>query len=186
MAETTPTPDQVLKSVGNLVDLFDGKDTSNRVQGKPNSHDCWYKPSCDTLAESVAALITKTGGSTYVEHTTEKAKQFSKTLTTAVFEEFRATDLPKLYGIPATANAYNHTSAQLMANHAYDNLVIKAAGLTLEAMVKYGTIRGSDAQALANLFAATKGSYTVQSTGAPASGTAGGLSDIVQIAKIFM
>ena len=183
MADTVPTPDKALKALGGVLDLFNGQDTSKQVQGKPNSHECWYKPSCDTLAESVASLITKTGGSTYVEHSTEKAKQFAKTLTTAVFEEFRATDMVQLYGRQAQANAYNSTSAQLMANHAFDNLVIKAAGLHLDAIVKYGTVRGSDAQALANLFAATKGSYTVQTT-APAGGSASsGLGDVSTLVK---
>ena len=186
MADTVPTPDQALKSLGGVLDLFNAQDTSKQVQGKPNSHECWYKPSCDTLAESVSSLITKTGGSTYVEHSTEKAKQFAKTLTTAVFDEFRATDMAKLYGVQASANAYNSTSAQLLANHAFNNLVIKAAGLNLEAIVKYGTVRGSDAQALANLFAATKGSYTVQTTAAPASGAGnalGGVADIISFGK---
>ena len=169
---TTTTPGDIIGLASSLFGAMDSRDMDNYALAKKNSADCWYDPTCKTLETLVADIITKTGGSTAVEHSTANAKIFGKTLVDSVFQEWRVTQLPKIYGLQASARAYNSTTVQMLGNHAYNAVVIKGAETVLKTVTDYAQVRTADINALASYTNATKGSITV--TGASNTAAAGG------------
>ena len=169
---TTTTPGDIVELTSSLFGAMDSRDMDNYALAKKNSADCWYDPTCKTLETLVADIITKTGGSTAVEHSTANAKIFGKTLVDSVFQEWRVTQLPRNYGMQAAAGAYNSTTVQMLGNHAYNAVVIKGAETVLKTVTDYAQVRTADINALASYTNATKGSITV--TGASNTAAAGG------------
>ena len=169
---TTTTPGDIVELTSSLFGAMDSRDMDNYALAKKNSADCWYDPTCKTLETLVADIITKTGGSTAVEHSTANAKIFGKTLVDSVFQEWRVTQLPRIYGMQAAAGAYNSTTVQMLGNHAYNAVVIKGAETVLKTVTDYAQVRTADINALASYTNATKGSITV--TGASNTAAAGG------------
>ena len=169
---TTTTPGDIVELTSILFGAMDSRDMDNYALAKKNSADCWYDPTCKTLETLVADIITKTGGSTAVEHSTANAKIFGKTLVDSVFQEWRVTQLPRIYGMQAAAGAYNSTTVQMLGNHAYNAVVIKGAETVLKTVTDYAQVRTADINALASYTNATKGSITV--TGASNTAAAGG------------
>ena len=169
---TTTTPGDIVELTSSLFGAMDSRDMDNYALAKKNSADCWYDPTCKTLETLVADIITKTGGSTVVEHSTANAKIFGKTLVDSVFQEWRVTQLPRIYGMQAAAGAYNSTTVQMLGNHAYNAVVIKGAETVLKTVTDYAQVRTADINALASYTNATKGSITV--TGASNTAAAGG------------
>ena len=169
---TTTTPGDIVELTSSLFGAMDARDMDNYALSKKNSADCWYDPTCKTLETLVADIITKTGGSTAVEHSTANAKIFGKTLVDSVFQEWRVTQLPRIYGMQAAAGAYNSTTVQMLGNHAYNAVVIKGAETVLKTVTEYAQVRTADINALASYTNATKGSITV--TGASNTAAAGG------------
>ena len=169
---TTTTPGDIVELTSSLFGAMDSRDMDNYALAKKNSADCWYDPTCKTLETLVADIITKTGGSTAVEHSTANAKIFGKTLVESVFQEWRIAQLPKIYGLQASARAYNSTTVQMLGNHAYNAVVIKGAETVLKTVTDYAQVRTADINALASYTNATKGSITV--TGASNTAAAGG------------
>ena len=169
---TTTTPGDIVELTSSLFGAMDSRDMDNYALAKKNSADCWYDPTCKTLETLVADIITKTGGSTAVEHSTANAKIFGKTLVDSVFQEWRVTQLPRIYGMQAAAGAYNSTTVQMLGNHAYNAVVIKGAETVLKTVTEYAQVRTADINALASYTNATKGSITV--TGASNTAAAGG------------
>ena len=166
------TPSDVVGLVGNFLNLQDKRDMDNYVVAKKNSADCWYDPTCLALETLVKDIISKPGGSTVVEHSTANAKIQGRTLVESVFQEWRVTQLPKIYGAQAAAGAYNSTTVQMLGNHAYNAVVISGANLVTKTITDYAQIRTGDINALAAYTNATKGSITV--TGASNTAAAGG------------
>ena len=169
---TKTTPGDIVELTSSLFGAMDSRDMDNYALAKKNSADCWYDPTCKTLETLVADIITKTGGSTAVEHSTANAKIFGKTLVESVFQEWRIAQLPKIYGLQASARAYNSTTVQMLGNHAYNAVVIKGAETVLKTVTDYAQVRTADINALASYTNATKGSITV--TGASNTAAAGG------------
>ena len=169
---TKTTPGDIVELTSSLFGAMDSRDMDNYALAKKNSADCWYDPTCKTLETLVADIITKTGGSTVVEHSTANAKIFGKTLVDSVFQEWRVTQLPRIYGMQAAAGAYNSTTVQMLGNHAYNAVVIKGAETVLKTVTDYAQVRTADINALASYTNATKGSITV--TGASNTAAAGG------------
>ena len=169
---TTTTPGDIVELTSILFGAMDSRDMDNYALAKKNSADCWYDPTCKTLETLVADIITKTGGSTAVEHSTANAKIFGKTLVDSVFQEWRVTQLPRIYGMQAAAGAYNSTTVQMLGNHAYNAVVIKGAETVLKTVTDYAQVRTADINALASYTNATKGSIT--GTGASNTAAAGG------------
>ena len=169
---TKTTPGDIVELTSSLFGAMDSRDMDNYALAKKNSADCWYDPTCKTLETLVADIITKTGGSTAVEHSTANAKIFGKTLVDSVFQEWRVTQLPRIYGMQAAAGAYNSTTVQMLGNHAYNAVVIKGAETVLKTVTDYAQVRTADINALASYTNATKGSITV--TGASNTAAAGG------------
>ena len=169
---TTTTPGDIVGLASSLFGAMDARNMDNYALAKKNSADCWYNPTCKTLETLVADIITKAGGSTAVEHSTANAKILGRTLVESTFQEWRATQLPKIYGMQAAAGAYNSTTVQMLGNHAYNAVVIKGAELVVKTITDYAQIRTADINALASYTNATKGSITV--TGASNTAAAGG------------
>lgn len=169
---TQTTPGDIVELTSSLFGAMDARNMDNYALSKKNSADCWYDPTCKTLETLVADIITKTGGSTAVEHSTANAKIFGKTLVESVFQEWRISQLPKIYGLQASAGAYNSTTVQMLGNHAYNAVVIKGAETVLKTVTEYAQVRTADINALASYTNATKGSITV--TGASNTAAAGG------------
>ena len=166
------TPKDIVALAGNFLNLQDKRDMDNYVVAKKNSADCWYDPTCLALETLVKDIISKPGGSTVVEHSTANAKIQGRTLVESVFQEWRVTQLPKIYGAQAAARAYNSTTVQMLGNHAYNAVVISGANLVTKTITDYAQIRTGDINALAAYTNATKGSITV--TGASNTAAAGG------------
>ena len=173
------TPKDIVALAGNFLNLQDKRDMDNYVVAKKNSADCWYDPTCKALETLVADIITKTGGSTVVEHSTANAKIFGRTLVESVFQEWRIAQLPKIYGLQASAGAYNSTTVQMLGNHAYNAVVISGANLVTKTITDYAQIRTGDINALAAYTNATKGSLTVQSVGGASGAGAGTSGDML-------
>ena len=173
------TPSDIVDLAGTFLNMQDKRNVDNYVVAKKNSADCWYEPTCKTLETLVADIITKAGGSTAAEHSTVKAKIFGKTLVESTFQEWRATQLPKIYGMQAAAGAYNSTTVQMLGNHAYNAVVIKGAETVMKAITDYAQIRTADINALASYTNATKGSLTVQSVGGANGAGAGTQGDMM-------
>ena len=169
---TQTTPGDIVELTSSLFGAMDARNMDNYALSKKNSADCWYDPTCKTLETLVADIITKTGGSTAVEHSTANAKIFGKTLVESVFQEWRISQLPKIYGLQASAGAYNSTTVQMLGNHAYNAVVIKGAETVLKTVTEYAQVRTADINALASYTNATKGSITV--TGASNTAASGG------------
>ena len=170
---TSIIPADVEKAVTGFLNIQDKRDMSNYAIAKKNSADCWYEPTCITLETLVIDIIKKAGGSTAVEHSTANAKILGRTLVESTFQEWRATQLPKIYGLQAQAGAYNSTSVQMLGNHAYNAVVIKSAEVVLKAITDYAQIRTGDINALASYTNATKGSITVSTASNGGAGSAG-------------
>ena len=175
---TTPTPGDVVGLAAQLFGAADARNMDNYAIAKKNSADCWYEPTCITLETLVKDIIKKAGGSTAVEHSTANAKILGRTLVESTFQEWRATQLPKIYGLQAQAGAYNSTSVQMLGNHAYNAVVIKSAEVVLKAITDYAQIRTGDINALASYTNATKNSITV-SNAANVAAASGGSGDIL-------
>ena len=172
---TAPTPGDIVDLATQLFGAADARNMDNYAIAKKNSADCWYEPTCLTLGTLVTDIIKKAGGSTAVEHSTANAKILGKTLVESTFQEWRATQLPKIYGLQAQAGAYNSTSVQMLGNHAYNAVVIKSAEVVIKAITDYAQIRTGDINALAAYTNATKGSITVtQAANTAAAGGGGG------------
>lgn len=169
---TKTTPGDIVELTSSLFGAMDARNMDNYALSKKNSADCWYDPTCKTLETLVADIITKIGGSTAVEHSTANAKIFGKTLVDSVFQEWRVTQLPRIYGMQAAAGAYNSTTVQMLGNHAYNAVVIKGAETVLKTVTEYAQVRTADINALASYTNATKGSITV--TGASNTAASGG------------
>ena len=170
---TTTTPGDIVGLASSLFGAMDARNMDNYALAKKNSADCWYDPTCKTLETLVADIITKAGGSTAVEHSTANAKILGRTLVESTFQEWRATQLPKIYGMQAAAGAYNSTTVQMLGNHAYNAVVIKGAETVMKAITDYAQIRTADINALASYTNATKGSITVSNAANGGAGTAG-------------
>ena len=173
------TPSDIVGLAGNFLNLQDKRDMDNYVVAKKNSADCWYDPTCKALETLVADIITKTGGSTVVEHSTANAKIQGRTLVESVFQEWRIAQLPRIYGAQAAARAYNSTTVQMLGNHAYNAVVISGANLVTKTITDYAQIRTGDINALAAYTNATKGSLTVQSVGGASGAGAGTSGDML-------
>lgn len=172
------TPKDIVKLTGNFLNLQDKRDMDNYVIAKKNSADCWYDPTCLALETLVKDIISKPGGSTAIEHSTANAKILGRTLVESVFQEWRVTQLPKIYGAQAAARAYNSTTVQMLGNHAYNAVVISGANLVTKTITDYAQIRTGDINALAAYTNATKGSLTVQSVGGAGGAGAGTAGDV--------
>ena len=175
---TAPTPGDIVDLTTQLFGAADARNMDNYAIAKKNSADCWYEPTCITLETLVKDIIKKAGGSTAVEHSTANAKILGRTLVESTFQEWRATQLPKIYGLQAQAGAYNSTSVQMLGNHAYNAVVIKSAEVVLKAITDYAQIRTGDINALASYTNATKNSITV-SNAANVAAASGGSGDIL-------
>lgn len=175
---TTVTPGDIVGLASSLFGAADARNMDNYAIAKKNSADCWYEPTCKTLETLIADIITKAGGSTAVEHSTANAKIFGRTLVESTFQEWRATQLPKIYGMQAAAGAYNSTSVQMLGNHAYNAVVIKGAELVVKTITDYAQVRTADINALASYTNATKGSITVSGASNTAAAS-GGSGDIL-------
>ena len=173
------TPKDVVGLVGNFLNLQDKRDMDNYVVAKKNSADCWYDPTCLALETLVKDIISKPGGSTAIEHSTANAKILGRTLVESVFQEWRIAQLPKIYGLQASARAYNSTTVQMLGNHAYNAVVISGANLVTKTITDYAQIRTGDINALAAYTNATKGSLTVQSVGGAGGAGAGTEGDML-------
>ena len=173
------TPKDIVKLAGNFLNLQDKRDMDNYVIAKKNSADCWYDPTCLALETLVKDIISKPGGSTAIEHSTANAKILGRTLVESVFQEWRVTQLPKIYGAQAAARAYNSTTVQMLGNHAYNAVVISGANLVTKTITDYAQIRTGDINALAAYTNATKGSLTVQSVGGAGGAGAGTEGDML-------
>ena len=170
---TAPTPGDIVDLTTQLFGAADARNMDNYAIAKKNSADCWYEPTCITLETLVKDIIKKAGGSTAVEHSTANAKILGRTLVESTFQEWRATQLPKIYGLQAQAGAYNSTSVQMLGNHAYNAVVIKSAEVVLKAITDYAQIRTGDINALASYTNATKNSITVSNASNGGAGSAG-------------
>ena len=186
---TAPTPGDIVDLATQLFGAADARDMDNYAIAKKNSADCWYEPTCLTLGTLVTDIIKKAGGSTAVEHSTANAKILGRTLVESTFQEWRATQLPKIYGLQAQAGAYNSTSVQMLGNHAYNAVVIKSAEVVIKAITDYAQIRTGDINALAAYTNATKGSITVTQAANTAAASGGGgdvLGTALTIAATFI
>ena len=175
---TSVTPGDAIDLVSKPFGASDARNMDNYAIAKKNSADCWYDPTCKTLETLVADIITKPGGSTAVEHSTANAKIFGRALVESIFQEWRATQLPKIYGLQAQARAYNSTTVQLLGNHAYNAMVIKSSEAVLKTITDYAQIRTGDINSLSNYTTATKNSITVTSS-ANTAAAGGGSGDIL-------
>lgn len=162
---------QVGGVIGDLVDYVTGEDKSKLVYREKNSDDCWYPPSCQALATITPILVTSPS-----EYTKTRATADAAQVVSAIFAEYSDQELPQIYQAMNGSGGYNATTAQLLANDAIARAMAKAAKETLDNVQRYGNIRQGDVQALAQLYSATKGSYSVGNlSNGQQGGSAGGL-----------
>jgi hypothetical protein len=178
MPASTSSSDNFLdiygNAIGTVVDYFTGGDRSRFAYREKNSDDCWYPPTCQALTTITPILIT-----TPTEYNKALGISDAHDLVDSIFAEYRDTDLPQIYQSMNGSGGYNSTTAQLLANDAYARATAKAAKETLDNVAKYANIRQGDVQALSQLYAATKGSYSAGSlNGGSGSGFGGVLGAI--------
>lgn len=166
---------QVGGVIGDLVDYVTGEDKSKLVYREKNSDDCWYPPSCQALSTITPILVTSP-----TEYSRITAKADAMEVVSAIFAEYRDQEIPQIYQAMNGSGGYNSTTAQLLVNDAYSRVSAKAAKEVLDNVSKYGNVRQGDVQALAQLYSATKGSYSVGNlSNGQSGGSAGGLLNSV-------
>lgn len=166
-------------AITNVVDYLTGEGTDRFTYSRKNSEACWYDPTCSALSTLTPILIASPG-----QHTRALAISDSNSLVSSLFFEYRSSDLPNIYQAMNGSGGYNSTTAALLANDAFARTTAKAAKEVLDNVQRYGNIRQGDVQALAQIYASTKGSYTVGSlaggnAGGSAGGTMGSIFDII-------
>lgn len=169
--------DSITPRIGDLINFATDNDTNRFVFREKNSDDCWYPAACSAITSIQPILLTSIG-----EHGKAIARADAADLVNNLFIEFADEELPKIYQAQNGSGGYNAITAQLLADDAYARTVNKAAALILDNISKYATIRQGDSQAIAQLFATTRGSYSVGAVGQNSTQTNGdAFGDIIGI-----
>lgn len=166
-------------AIGEIVDYLTGEDKSKFVFREKNTDDCWYGPTCDAIGALTPILVT-----TASEYTRTRALTDADAVVRAIFSEYKDQELPPIYQAMNSSGGYNSPVAQLLANDAFARVVAKTTKEKLDNVQRYSNVRQGDVQSLAQIYASTRGSYTIGSLGAgnaggTAGGSMGGLFDII-------
>lgn len=94
------------------------------------------------------------------EFSKSTAMSDSDSLMAAIFEEYRESDLPKIYSRDCQAGVYNSTASQLLANDAYSRKVADAAKVRLDTVRNYADIETGRSSPLAAAISAATADNT--------------------------